>query len=281
MTTLVQAGATEICRIFGCLNPGAIIHTELMNKLSVVIITYNEALNIKKCLHSIKGVADEIVVVDSFSTDKTKEICTDFGQVTFIEHPFVNFGLQKQFAIEQSTNDWVLSLDADEQLSPELADEIQQLKLSTPTFMAYNIRRSTFYQGKMLRFCGMHSEKHLRLFNKQAGRFSDAKVHEKFLTDSPCGTLTNKMVHQPYRDLAHHLEKINSYTSLFANEKAQTKHCSRQKVVFKCFLRFLTIYFVKLAVLDGYAGFVWATMGSYYSFLKYAKLYELKHTRHA
>jgi len=251
-----------------------------MNKLSVVIITYNEASNIGKCLDSVKNLVDEVIVVDSFSTDGTREICNNFGQVTFIEHPFVNFGLQKQFAIEQSTNDWVLSLDADEQLSSKLAEEIQGLKLNAPSFMAYNIRRSTLYQGRMLRFCGMHSEKHLRLFNKKAGRFPDAKVHEKFLTDCPSGTLKNKMIHQPYRDLAHHLEKINSYTSLFAEAKAQAKQYSRLGVIFKCFLRFLTIYFVKLAILDGYAGFVWAMMGSYYSFLKYAKIYELKHIQH-
>lgn len=247
-----------------------------MNKLSAVIITYNEALTIEKCLNSVKDVVDEIIVVDSLSTDKTKEICNSFGNVTFIEHPFENFGRQKQFAIEQSNNEWVISLDADEQLSRELAEEIKEVMKGTSSYMAYFIRRKTRYLGRMLRYCGMHSEKHLRLFKKTAGRFSDADVHEKFLTESSCGILKHSMIHQPYRDLAHHLEKINSYTSLFAKEKAFTKKFSRLKIVFKCFLRFMTIFFVKLAILDGYTGFVWAVMGSYYSFIKYAKMDERK-----
>jgi glycosyltransferase involved in cell wall biosynthesis len=247
-----------------------------MNKLTAVIITYNEAANIEKCLQSVKEIVDEIIVVDSYSTDNTKEICNRFGNVTFIEHPFENFGRQKQFAIEQSNNDWVISLDADEQLSLELAEEIKQVMEGTPAHMAYYIRRSTLYQGRMLRFCGMHSEKHLRLFNKKAGRFSEAKVHEKYVTEHPCGTLKHTMIHQPFRDLAHHVEKINNYTTLYAKDKVLKKKVFRLNILFRCFLRFMTIYFVKLAILDGYAGFVWAVMGSYYSFLKYAKIDELK-----
>lgn len=248
-----------------------------MKSLSVVIITFNEESNIGKCLDSIRDLADEIIVVDSFSTDKTEEICEKYDRLTFIKNRFVNFSVQKQFAIDCSTNDWVLSLDADEYLSPELLVEIQKMKGQKPEFEAFNIRRSTFYQGKELHFCGMRSEKHLRLFNKTTGKFSDSIVHEKFLTNAPQGLLKNKLVHKPYRNLSHHIEKINSYTSLFATEKANRKSCSKGKVVSKCSLRFLSIYFVKLAILDGYAGFIWAMMGAYYSFLKYAKMYELKH----
>jgi glycosyltransferase involved in cell wall biosynthesis len=248
-------------------------------KLSVVIITYNEEENIATCLNSITKIADEIVVVDSFSNDETRNICLTYDRLTFTENKFVNFGLQKQFAVNLASNNWVLSIDADESLSEELVDEIQSLKTQSEdetAYKAYQIRRKTYYQGKFLNFCGMNSERHLRLFDKRYGKFSDDKVHEKVNTDVPCGDLAGFMYHKPYKNLAHHVEKINSYTNLFAQGKAKKKSGVKFKVITKCVVRFLTIYFVKLAVLDGYAGFIWAVMGSYYSFLKYAKLYELK-----
>jgi len=247
-----------------------------MNKLSVVIITLNEEYNIKKCLDSVKDIANEIVVVDSFSTDKTEEICKQYDDLVFIQHKFENYGKQKQFAINQASNDLIFSIDADESLSKDLITEIKAIKENELQFNGYYIRRQTFYQGKVLQFCGMHSEKHLRLFNRKEGKISDVTVHEKFLMNLSCGILKNKMIHYPYRNLAHHLEKINQYTSLFAKENANKKPCSKTKVFTKCSIRFFTIYFIKLAILDGYSGFIWAVMGSYYSFLKYAKISEIQ-----
>lgn len=245
------------------------------NKLSVVIITYNEELNIQKCLTSICTIADEIIVVDSFSTDKTENICAEFQNLKFIKHPFENYSQQKQYAINLAANNWVLSIDADEFISESLQSEIKDIKHQGFSGGGYYIRRSTIYQGKKLNYCGMHLEKHLRLFNTQMGKFTTSKVHEKFVSTEPCTTLNGKMAHCPYRNIRQHLDKINQYTTLWAEDNAGKKHCSKLNIYFKSIIRFLTIYFIKLAVLDGYAGFVWAKMGAFYSFLKYAKLYEL------
>ncbi|MEG1555678.1 MAG: glycosyltransferase family 2 protein [Bacteroidales bacterium] len=249
-----------------------------MNKLSVVIITLNEEDNIAKCLDSVKPVADEIVVVDSFSTDQTETICETYDSVKFIKNRFVNYGLQKQFAIEQASFNLILSIDADEYLSDELTKEIHTIKGKELQYAGYFIRRKTIYLGKMLNFCGMNTEKHLRLFDKTKGAFNDAKVHEKFITDGKCTILKHKFVHHPYRDLDHQQAKYNQYSTLFAEGKAGKKRCTRCKVVTKSFISFLLVYFVKFSFLDGYAGYVWSKMSAHYSFMKYAKLYEKNKT---
>lgn len=248
-----------------------------MENISAVIITYNEEQNIQKCLDSINEFVDEIVVVDSFSNDKTELICSRYKKLKFIRHKFNGYGEQKQFAIKQSANDWILSIDADEYLTETLQQEIRDIQKRGFLFDGYLIHRQTFYQGRFLHFCGMRSEKHLRLFNRNKGNFSLAKVHEKFeLETSNIKVLNGKFIHMPYRDLSHHLSKIDKYTSFWAYDKMRAgKKCNKLKIITKSSLRFLVIYFIKLAIFDGYAGFIWAMMGSYYSFLKYAKLYEL------
>lgn len=247
----------------------------IMTKLSAVIITRNEELNIGRCLDSLSPVADDIVVVDSFSTDRTREICMAREGVRFIEHTFVDYGKQKQFAIEQAEHSWVLSIDADEYLTPGLQAEIAKLKEQGMQGGGYMLRRRTIYQGRELHFCGMRSERHLRLFDRTCGSFSDAAVHEKFQTKLPVSTLRGKLMHMPYRDLQHHLQKIDYYTTLYADSHAAKRRVSALAVFMRSPLRFLTIYIVKLAILDGYAGFVWASMGAWYSWLKLAKLREV------
>lgn len=250
-----------------------------MNKLSIVIITLNEEYNIRKCLESVKEIADEIVVLDSFSTDKTEEICLQYENLTFFRNKFENYGVQKQLVVDKATNDWVLSIDADEILSLELIDELTNFKKDKADFEAYNIGFQTFYQGKILKY-SLSKEKHLRLFNKKFCKFSDSKVHEKIIVDGNIGLLGNKIIHNSYRNLQHHLEKANKYTSLFAEESVKkNKSCCKFKVITRFGLRFFSLYFIKLGFLDGYSGFIWAIMGSYYSFLKYAKLYELNHLK--
>ncbi len=247
-----------------------------MDKLSVVIITYNEESNIARCLDSVNNIADEIVVVDSLSTDNTKSICCRYNKVRFIEHSFSGFGAQKQFAINQAQNNWVLFIDADEQLSAELVAEIEQLKTMGFKDGGYYVHRKTFYQGKLLNFCGMRREKHLRLFNRTQGSFTQVLVHESFETKLPCMNLKNSFVHYPYKNLEHHLQKINSYTTLWATNKSECGvRCTKLKAIAKCCNRLFAILFIKLAILDGMAGVIWAIMGAYYTFLKYAKLAEL------
>lgn len=240
-----------------------------MVKLSVVIITFNEEKNIANCLNSVHNVADEIIVVDSFSTDQTESICQKFRKVRFLQHNFQGFGAQKQFATDQSKNDWILSLDADESISNALENEIRIVLEAETPFEAFSIRRQTNYLGRTLRFCGMHTEKHVRLFNKRKAKFSDHQVHEHIVSTS-VSSLKNPMIHFPYQNISHHVEKINNYTNMYASKRS----ISHFQVIAKAPIRFLTIYFFKLAILDGYAGFIWAMMGTYYSFLKYVKMSE-------
>lgn len=240
-----------------------------MAKLSVVIITFNEEKNITNCLNSVQDVADEIIVVDSFSTDQTEGICHQYDKVRFTQNVFKGFGAQKQFATNLAKNDWVLSLDADETITKDLQDEIRSVLNAGNPFDSYSIRRQTNYLGRTLRFCGMHTERHVRLFNKKKAKFSDHQVHEHVVSVN-VSALKNPMIHFPYQSIAHHVDKINNYTSLYSSKRSITPF----QVITKVPIRFLTIYFLKLAILDGYAGFIWAMMGSYYSFLKYVKLSE-------
>lgn len=240
-----------------------------MVKLSVVIITFNEEKNIAKCLDSVHDVADEIIVVDSFSTDQTEGICRQYDKVRFTQKAFNGFGAQKQFATNLAKNDWVLSIDADETITKALQDEIKSVLKAEIPFDSYSIRRQTNYLGRTLRFCGMHTERHIRLFNKKKAKFSEHQVHEHIVS-SNVSVLRNPMIHFPYQSISHHVEKINNYTNLFTSKRS----ISHFQIITKAPIRFLTIYFFKLAMLDGYAGFIWAMMGTYYSFLKYLKMSE-------
>jgi glycosyltransferase involved in cell wall biosynthesis len=240
-----------------------------MEKLSVVIITFNEEKNIAKCLDSVHDVADEIIIVDSYSTDQTEAICLKYSKVRFSQHVFKGFGAQKQFATELSKNDWVLSLDADETISKALQDEIVHVLNAVNPSDSYSIRLQTNYLGRTLRFSGMHTERHVRLFHKKKAKFSEHQVHEHIVS-SNVTNLKNPMIHFPYQSISHHVEKINKYTNLYTSKRT----ISHFQVITKAPLRFFTIYFIKLAILDGYAGFIWAMMGTYYSFLKYLKMSE-------
>ena len=251
-----------------------------MNKLSVVIITLNEEQKIERCLESIKNIADEIIVVDSFSSDKTEEICMRYNKVVFIKNKFENYGQQKSFAIEKASFNWILSIDADEYLSDELMKEINLLKKQEPHYHAYYIYRNNLYQGKILRFGGFGKEKILRLFDKKYAKISISEVHEKVISDEKIGLLKNKMIHSSFKSLEHEIEKLNKYTSIYAHEASiKGKKCSKINVVTKFGVKFLFVYLCKLSFLDGYAGFNCSLMNAYYTYLKYAKLYELNQNK--
>jgi glycosyltransferase involved in cell wall biosynthesis len=246
-----------------------------MVHLSVVIITFNEEKNIGKCLESVHEIADEIVVVDSFSTDQTEEICRKYSKVVFTQKAFDGFGAQKQFATGLAKHRWVLSLDADETLSEDLQQEIKKVLNETPTIASFSMKRQTYYQGRTLRFCGMHTERHIRLFDKTVAGFSSHRVHEHVVAPTVF-SLKKPMIHFPYQNIAHHIDKINHYTNLYSSKRS----ISKLQIITKIPIRFLTIYFFKLAILDGFPGFIWAIMGSYYSFLKYTKIHEQSHLPH-
>jgi glycosyltransferase involved in cell wall biosynthesis len=250
-----------------------------MPKLSVVIITRNEERNILRCLESVEPMADEIVVVDSGSTDRTLQICRESGCKIFTRE-FDGYGSQKQFAVDQAFNDWVLSIDADEVLSEELTEEIKQL-LAEPgtgiTHPGYIIPFALHYMGRILRHGGVGHEHHLRLFNRTRGGFTLVPVHEGIELKGIAGALKGHIIHYSYHDIGHHLEKINTYTTQAANGyRKKGRTFSGIGCAFQFPASFISRYILKGGFLDGYPGFMWAFMAAVYATLKVAKTIELK-----
>jgi glycosyltransferase involved in cell wall biosynthesis len=246
-----------------------------MHKLSVVIITKNEELNIGRCLGSVKEIADEIVVVDDFSTDKTAQICHSYG-CRVIERKFTGFSDQKQFAVDQAVNDWVFSLDADEEVTAEMRTEITSLfRNDVIPFIAYKTPRSLFYMGRILRYSGVGEKPVLRIFNKNKGRFNGLPVHEEIVADGPAGVLKSRMIHYSYRDLSHHLEKSNIYTTHAAEGYFRTgKNFTTTWTAFKFPVNFFLYYIIKRGFMDGFAGFMWSFLAAFYGSIKMAKTIE-------
>ncbi len=250
-----------------------------MPEISVTLITHNEEANICRCLESVRAMASEIVVVDSFSSDKTVEICQAEGCRVFLRE-FKGYGEQKQYAVDQAANDWVFSIDADEVVSEALRDEILKWKNdagSGEQLAGYRIPFSLFFMGRILRHSGVGNEAHLRFFNRKHGRFTRAEVHEGVNVEGRLGLLKGRIIHYSYRDISHHLEKINVYTS-----QAATENIRKGKRYFKCWVglkfpvSFFTVYFLKRGFLDGYPGFIWSFLAAFYASLKIAKTIELK-----
>ena len=248
-----------------------------MQQLSVVIITYNEEEKILRCIDSIRDLAQEILVVDSFSTDRTVEICKSAG-CRVISRQFEGYGQQKQYGVEQAGNNWILSLDADELVTEELKIEVRGLMENEQIRDAgYEIPFSLFYMGRILRFSGTGNEFHLRLFDRTKGRFTEVKVHEGVTITGPVGTLKGKIIHYSYRDLFHHLQKINTYTTQAAEGyAARGKRYSKAWAACKFPVSFFVFYILKLGILDGYPGFLWSFFAAFYGSVKVAKTIEMQ-----
>jgi len=246
--------------------------------VSVAIITKNEEKNISKCLESLLW-ADEIIVVDSGSTDKTIDICKKY-KCKIIQTDWKGFGKNKQYAVKHTSNDWVLSLDADEIVSPSLAKAIiKTVKLNEK--LGYRIKRNSFYLGKLIKFSGWQNDYPLRLFNKKYGNFNDFSVHESvIMPEEVVAKINSPIIHFPYNKIEDHLNKINNYSSLAA-ENLLTK----DKTIFYPYafiagaFKFLRVYFLKLGFLDGKEGLILAILSAYYVFLKYIKLWLMKNKK--
>jgi glycosyltransferase involved in cell wall biosynthesis len=243
-------------------------------KISVTLITLNSEKTLSKTLEAVKW-ADEIVLVDSGSTDKTLEIAQKF-KAKVIYRAFDGYGSQKNFATQQASNDWILSLDDDEVLTPELQQEIQSLDLQKSDFQGFKIPRSLIFLGKLLRFSGEYRRLTLRLFNRNYGNWNAEYVHESVEVSGNVGILKNQMLHDSYRDLTDYFNKFNKYTSLGAKTlKERGKTASTFKIISRFPTTFLKIYFLKGSCLDGYAGFMWALLTAMNPVVKYAKLREM------
>lgn len=249
-----------------------------MIKLSVVIITLNEEKNIERCLASVKNVADEILVVDSLSTDKTKEICERFN-VRFVEQKFLGYVEQKNFALQLASYDYVLSLDADEALSTELALEINKIK-SAFSASGYSFNRLTQYNGHWVRHCGWYPDTKLRMVEKKKARWVGNNPHDALEVEGEVGHLSGDLLHYSYDSISSHVLQTNKFTSIEAQALYQKgKRATVTKLVTRPFYQFFKDYFLKLGILDGRYGFVICFINAMYVLLKYAKMMDLENSK--
>jgi glycosyltransferase involved in cell wall biosynthesis len=245
-----------------------------MISLSVVIITFNEERNLGRCLESIKEIADEIIIIDSNSTDRTVAIAHSFN-ATVYQHAFAGYGEQKNYATSMASNDWIISLDADEALTPELTSSILEMK-KNPTFSVYQVSRLTNYCGKWIRHCGWYPDKQTRIYNRTKGRWVERKVHEFWRLDDEnghIGTLKGDLLHYSFTTINEHLKKIEKYSELAAREAVENgKNANMFKIYFSPKWHFLNEYFFKLGFLDGFYGYTICRLSVYATFLKYSKI---------
>jgi glycosyltransferase involved in cell wall biosynthesis len=250
----------------------------MTNTISAVIITYNEERNIVECLDNVKWV-DEIVIVDANSQDRTIELCRKFTNKIY-KRPWPGFGPQKNFGIHQASSDWILIVDADERVPIVLRDEILEIVRQPAEIVGYRIPRRNFWYGKWVRGAGMYPDYQLRLFKKSAGRYNDVLVHENLILNGPTGFLKNPMDHITERCLSDHMKKFMQYTTLAAEEKAKKrKKASILDLALNHVATFIKSYFIRRGFRDGIHGFIVSVLAAMYTFVKYAKLWEMTESR--
>ncbi len=248
-----------------------------MKKISAVIITFNEEKNIKRCLDSLNNVADEIVVVDSFSTDKTEEICSEYKNVSFYQNPFTDYSQQKNYANSLAKNEFILSIDADEAISPELKNSILEEKEKGFPENAYLFSRLVFYCGKKIRFTDWYPDVKLRLWKKEIGKWEGA-LHENVQLNQNIKPflLKGALYHYTFHTIAQHIAQINKFTEIGAEVAfKKNKKVSLPMIYLKSEWKFISSYFLRLGFLDGYYGYVICRLSAQATFIKYIKLREL------
>lgn len=239
--------------------------------LTAFLIVQDEEAYLADCLASLRGVADEIVVLDGGSTDRTVAIAESHG--ARVQHrPFDDFGRQKQAALDLAMGDWVLSIDADERLSPALGREIAAIVTDPGSLDSYLIRRELVYLGRRLRFGGTQDDWVLRLSRRASARFNHATVHERMVVDGTQGKLRGTMDHVKYRSLTEHMATIDHYTTLVAAERFARGQRFSMLHLLRIPAEVWSRLILKAGVLDGRIGVIHAAMAAFYTFLKYAKL---------
>jgi (heptosyl)LPS beta-1,4-glucosyltransferase len=253
---------------------------EFSQRLSVAIITLNEADRLSACLQSVH-FADEIVIVDSGSQDGTVQVAESFG-CKVIEHPWPGFPEQKQFAVDNCSNKWVLILDADERIPIETGQEIRNVlaRQLENGCVAYSFQRKNFFHQRWIRHCGWWPERIIRLVDRQHGAFNDKLVHEKWIPSGKVADLKGCIEHYSFRDYADLIKKMQHYSTLAARHLFENrKQCSWLTPIIHGIWTFVTTYLFRLGFLEGFDGFVISLMNSCGSFMKYAKLRELHNSR--
>jgi glycosyltransferase involved in cell wall biosynthesis len=247
-----------------------------MIKISVTVITKNEEKNISDCLKSVQW-ADEIIVVDSESTDRTVELAKQFTDKIFIRK-WEGYVPQKRYALSLAANEWVLSLDADERVTPELKEEI--LNLSPGEYSGFRIRRKNFLMKKEITSCGWEKDYQLRLFKKNKADLNDRLVHEKFVVEGKVGTLNSPMLHYTFSSFKEYFEKINNYTSLKAEELLSKKKKVGGWTIFSHTVSaFFAFFFIRRGFKDGVYGLIISLLHSVSTMMNYVKLWELQNRK--
>jgi len=246
-----------------------------MGKVSVLILTYNEEDRIEDCLKSVIW-ADEIVVLDSFSTDRTLEIVEKYP-AKIIQQKWLGFAKQRNLGLNYCSHNWILVVDADERVTQELQKEIRQI-LEQDGYSGYYISRRTYFLGKWIKHCGWYPDYVLRLFCKERGKYKEQMVHESVKLEGRIGYCKSDLLHYTYRDITHYLEKMNQYSSLAACQMLdEGKKINHSTIFFRPSWAWLKIYFLRRGFLDGWPGLVISIISAFYVWLKYTKLYSLVH----
>ncbi|MEM9671166.1 MAG: glycosyltransferase family 2 protein [Cyclobacteriaceae bacterium] len=243
-------------------------------QLSVTIITYNEEKNIERCINSVKEIADEIVVVDSFSTDQTKAICERL-RVKFLTHPFKGHIQQKNYALDQARYNYILALDADEVLSTELKESILATKKNW-VFDAYRFNRLTSYCGQWIRHCGWYPDTKLRLWDKRKGHWGGENPHDsvKMQPGATDNHLEGDLLHYSFHSVWDHAVTANKFSEIASDEAIRKNRKTNIliHVIINPVFTFVKKYFFQAGFLDGYYGFVVCVLSAYSNFLKYSKI---------
>ena len=243
-----------------------------MHKIAAVIITFNEEKNIRRCLESIRDIADEIIIIDSYSTDNTKAICSEY-KVNFIEAEWLGYSKSKNLGIKRSQFSYILSLDADEELSEALRTQILQEK-KKGLENAYSFNRLSNYCGKWIHHGDWYPDRKMRLWNKEDGEW-EGDIHESVILKKgiKVNHLKGDIHHYSYYSIDEHIDQINKYSGLSANDlRRRNKKAGFIKLVVSPYIQFGRSYIIKLGFLDGFEGFAIALITAFGTFLKYAKL---------
>ena len=244
--------------------------------LSAILIAKDEERDLPGCLESLKGLASEIVVVVSEDTsDRTEEIARAAGAKTF-RRRFDDYARQRQASLDVATGEWCLWIDPDERITPRLAEEIRSTLSGSPSCAAYDIPFEVHFLGAVLRWGGLGSESHVRLFRRSKARFAGGALHEGLQVDGSTGLLRGKIVHEPYKDISEYIAKLDRYTTLAAEKRfaAGRRFSSWRHLILPW--EFFARAVLKLGFLDGFPGLVWAGLSAFHSWLKYVKLGELQ-----
>ena len=250
-----------------------------MSKLSVYVIAYNDEPNMRACLESVAW-ADELIVVDSYSTDATEKISREFTDKVF-QHEFHGFGRLRNEAVAHASHDWVFSLDTDERATPELQEEIYRVINSAEATDAYFVPRKNYFLGRWIRHCGWYPDyRQPQLFRKDRLRYRDELVHESFDVDGSIGYLKAPALQYPFRDIDHYLAKMDRYSDLMAQRMViQGTPFQPHQLVTHPLFTFVKMYFLRAGFRDGMPGVILSSLYAYYTFIKYAKLWEATRRR--